>query len=625
MIKFIPEYDTIMSRKEEFRSCEIAFIEAFNSNAEVINKLKLYNKEPIIVYFKPRFYSDCPNFVIIKKDSGVVLVDCPDTEKEFSFIAENHENSHSNCKQNYLTHPFVKLKKIKGNLLGLNIETISTNSKNRTETYKMVNPLVFFENKFYIDDYRSEIIKETSLFDFLDNQYFFKKSQVFTEKHFANFMEFLEPKIRHSDLLRNNVQLDKIQENLAESESSFKKVKGFAGSGKTTIMLLRAISAVKRTEGNVLILCFNKTLVNFLRFRLSQFAGNVDIFNKIEINYYHAFFNSKANIVCKQKETDMFEDISFFDHTSTKFEKYSAIFIDEIQDYKEAWISILQKYFLFEDGEFVVFADEKQTIYDRQKGDDKMPVIPKVKGRWNQLKKSYRLGVVDGIQTQLYDIFIDFQTEFMNKSYETDTRDLNNNELVQNISTIEYHDTYSDLSGIIKFISEEIVNKSILSVTAAILTESNLSTCKICELLDKFEKNYISTTLLVEEIRNIYNFRHNKNIFKNKLTDEQINCVFKNLESTDFVAFKNLDNSKKLHFCVKPDCIMVSTIHSFKGYEAENVFVIIERDDIKPEVIYTAITRTSKNLYIFDISPSKRYKLFFEKYDTRNNYSALEI
>lgn len=61
--------------------------------------------------------------------------------------------------------------------------------------------------------------------------------------------------------------------------------------------------------------------------------------------------------------------MNFFESVRNQLEKYETILIDEIQDYKTSWIRILKEYFLVPNGEFIVFGDEKQNIYDLELGD----------------------------------------------------------------------------------------------------------------------------------------------------------------------------------------------------------------------------------------------------------------
>ncbi len=74
-------------------------------------------------------------------------------------------------------------------------------------------------------------------------------------------------------------------------------------------------------------------------------------------------------------------------------------------------------------------------------------------------------------------------------------------------------------------------------------------------------------------------------------------------------------HEKKRAFTVRNDVLKISTIHSFKGWEAQNIIILIPQnshtsDDTK---IYTAITRTMQNLMV--INASQRYWDFGNKYD----------
>jgi len=71
---------------------------------------------------------------------------------------------------------------------------------------------------------------------------------------------------------------------------------------------------------------------------------------------------------------------------------------------------------------------------------------------------------------------------------------------------------------------------------------------------------------------------------------------------------EKLRQNKKNFFSVTKGCISMSTIHSFKGWEAQNVFVIIDKDFTKNksedgfnELVYTAITRARSNLFIINL------------------------
>ena len=70
-------------------------------------------------------------------------------------------------------------------------------------------------------------------------------------------------------------------------------------------------------------------------------------------------------------------------------------------------------------------------------------------------------------------------------------------------------------------------------------------------------------------------------------------------------TIKNLRNNKKLHFYMNSGTVKLSTIHSFKGWESETIFLIIEKKHTNveatfDEILYTGLTRSRKNLIIIN-------------------------
>jgi superfamily I DNA/RNA helicase len=65
---------------------------------------------------------------------------------------------------------------------------------------------------------------------------------------------------------------------------------------------------------------------------------------------------------------------------------------------------------------------------------------------------------------------------------------------------------------------------------------------------------------------------------------------------------KFIRDNKKMNFYMNSGTVKISTIHSFKGWECENLFLIIEkRISISfDEILYTGITRSRTNLIIIN-------------------------
>ena len=88
-------------------------------------------------------------------------------------------------------------------------------------------------------------------------------------------------------------------------------------------------------------------------------------------------------------------------------------------------------------------------------------------------------------------------------------------------------------------------------------------------------------------------FEEELSSFKSKVFDDSYSIIREN---------------KKLHFWMNSGTIKISTIHSFKGWESEVVFLIIERKyDIDTdynvsfdEILYTGLTRCKKHLILIN-------------------------
>jgi superfamily I DNA/RNA helicase len=80
---------------------------------------------------------------------------------------------------------------------------------------------------------------------------------------------------------------------------------------------------------------------------------------------------------------------------------------------------------------------------------------------------------------------------------------------------------------------------------------------------------------------------------------------------------EELRRLRKNHFYMKTGTIKLSTVHSFKGWEIDTLFLFIqdeegEKEFENAELIYTGLTRARKNLVIFNLG-NKKYDNFFKQ------------
>jgi hypothetical protein len=122
---------------------------------------------------------------------------------------------------------------------------------------------------------------------------------------------------------------------------------GGAGTGKTYIALEFA-KRFNEKNSNVLFLCFNNGLKNFLCNQLS----NMKFIKVMTINEY--IFSLNINILDQENiETEILKQSSFFQN----------IIIDESQDFKNEWWKIVELSLEKQSSNMLIFNDNNQKIY----------------------------------------------------------------------------------------------------------------------------------------------------------------------------------------------------------------------------------------------------------------------
>ena len=117
------------------------------------------------------------------------------------------------------------------------------------------------------------------------------------------------------------------------------------------------------------------------------------------------------------------------------------------------------------------------------------------------------------------------------------------------------------------------------------------------------------------------------NCMTNFETDEQYQKLRKSQNSTSLLQkdLKEIRRAAKTHFTTDTDYIKLSTIHSFKGWESKSVVLIMQPEmqengiydgysvqerENTPALIYTALTRARRNLFIINLGNQKYHSFF---------------
>ena len=561
------------------------------------------------VYLKPEMGGDTPDLVIVRRWKGIVVMNV--FEEDLGNCFYDKEKGFT-CNGVPIASPLSTVVRYCENILTEKSSTLLRNALKEKNGWYAVRPAVWFPDAsreqlgslFITDNEKSKVLIlgaedfGRAILDVLDLR---RSRSSFTDEAYKEFVSQLKTgwhTFRDGD---PSLKLRPEQEPLAVSiEGRRQKINGVAGSGKTQVLASRAVNCQLRTGGDILILTFNVTLVNYIRYRISRIPADF-LWSKFTISNYHRFFVSQARNHHIKMSLTCFENENFFEYESANLPKYSAILIDEVQDYQYPWLKILEKYFLAEKGEFVLFGDTKQNIYRRVLDQDKETHTP-IPGQWN---KSLNTGMRFD-NPRIAFLAMDFQKHFFPEQV-TDNiqnqpelgfaseRDVEYRNLGASVSTEEIS------TECLKLIEDNELNKGktvILSQTYSLLRdlEQQIRASQGRPCMTTFETKEVYDKILEENNGNI-------------------NCEH-------FIdSIKNVRDNKKLHFSMETDQIKVSSIHSYKGWDAENVILIIQPDDsidevgdssfmARPELIYTAITRAKHNLFVLNIG-NNLYDGFF--------------
>lgn len=566
------------------------------------------------VFFQPYLNGDNPDIIILRENSGVMIVEVKDWDLDSYELSPNRNWQLKNINNKFgerqtVKSPIQQVFEYKENLYNLHIDTLLEKRIKNPKFLSIVTCAIYFHNasKNQIDKFLSDgnedkesYIKFLTHFEFLGfdslNQDYFKKiiskrwldkkSFLFDEELYKSFKRYLKPPNHTIEQGKNIIYTDEQQRIIESKAGSQQKIKGVAGSGKTLALAKRAVNAHLRHKGEILILTFNISLRNYIHDRISEVRENFE-WKHFTILHYHHFIKAHNNNVNFIKSDENGE-------TRPEGKSFQTIIIDEVQDYQKEWISNV-KMFLAQNGEFVVYGDEKQNIYQRTL-EEKKPYTS-IGGQWNILKKSFR------VTTDIANLATQFQKTFFTNKYDYDEIIVQRS--LFDTSLIKYH--YLETADI----------PSIMNIYNSIINETGTHDNDIC-----FQSSKVDVLRLIDkDIRDRLHKKTNT-MFETLEVYEKLKADFtKNGETDEKKLKKEIEivrRNKKFNFWMNSGTTKLSTIHSFKGWEIPTLFLIVETESedehefTTDELIYTAITRCRQNLIIINIA-NNRYDDFFRQ------------
>jgi len=610
MAKLFPDINTIKRLHQKPTEGELALLDflakQLNSDFEI--------------YFQPFINGDMPDIVLLKRNGGAVIIEVKDWTLDNYYIDENTDwcLKKNDCR---LKSPLSQVRSYKDNLFNMHIDNLLPKSLKNKYYKAIVNTVVYFHceyehrvNSFILDDFEDSKYKGYQTFvkyiqcwgkdsltqkkmnDFLSLSRLDKPSRLFDDDLYNSFKRYLQPPLHMLEEGKSITYTKEQQELIRSEQRPRRKIKGLAGSGKTFVLAKRAVNAYLRTESTVLILTYNLSLKNYIHDRISDVREKFP-WKNFYITNYHQFIKAEANNYGLEiKSLSPFSDTSFFEPVKDEIRKYKVILIDEIQDYTNEWLKIITKYFLDTDGEYVVFGDEKQNIYNRPLDENREPRTIGIPGKWNKsLNESKRFA------DEIGRLALEYQNELLSKKYSI--------EELQIIS----NPTFAFEQKILKYhnFGIETTAKDIFDKYVNLIKTNNIHPSNICLLSAKIDYLREIDFLIRRELKENTITTFETKEFWGKLKEEVSG------ESQFHKKIDEIRRNKKNHFWMKTGTTKLSSIHSYKGWESHTVFLIIEPEEDENqfesiELIYAGLTRAQLNLFVFNMG-NTFYDDFFNK------------
>jgi hypothetical protein len=334
--------------------------------------------------------------------------------------------------------------------------------------------------------------------------------------------------------------LDQNQEAIARKfDGGHRIVTGPSGSGKTLVLVHKAafLKQYNPAIKNILFVCYNITLVNYIRRLLSDKKvpmGNngVDVFH-----FFELCSKIIGEAVAYENEDSEYYDMVVQEALSklqNQAKKYDAILVDEGQDFSDDMYRVITGLLNKEANNLTIALDENQNLYRRKYSWKDVGV--QAQGRIHKISYVYR-------NTRE---IAEFANKFISgKSPGSENRQSNQSELFPDF--FDFHGSkpelkqFSDYQSIADFISDKIPE----------IIESE--GCPQSEIAILYTMQTINNGTDV----NI------PQLIQQSLESNGILC---NWVSEDYRSKKNYD--------ITTNSVTISTIHSVKGLDYSSVFLV---------------------------------------------------
>lgn len=366
------------------------------------------------------------------------------------------------------------------------------------------------------------------------------------------------------------------QQNLLANTPGKRRAIGAAGSGKTMILVRKAVNAALSGQ-RVLITCYNITMVNYINDMVRRLARHKDrsgqqISHRIFVRHYHRLFPKDGSGELRDKDVEMAMP-------------FDVILIDEGQDFERGWIEKLYELANGEQSHILFVEDDRQNIYGKDTAARRK--VPGIIGRPNILKRSFRINAEVAA----------LANELINKSARqfesTDLEPVHAPTQLQLLAPPKPRWFDGSREEMLAALAKE-VKRLINTPGSGAFADMVILVCTaedgwaVCDQLDRLRLPYICN-------------------FESRADCERIRQLYP--PEQFYRKRDDLRRGRKVAFRMQTGKIKICTIHSFKGWELKHVLVFYnpvsdEKSDNRVPLLYTAMTRTQESLTIFNAEPT---------------------
>ncbi len=564
------------------------------------------------VYVQPHLNGLRPDIVIFCEDAGIGIFEVKDWDLDAYQIVKYEDGGYDWQVRAWDTGkwvprpkdddcPLKQVEKYRKSIFKYEIPILEAKQLINKNVYSIIQPFVYFhkhrtsdvKNRLQLilnshsNVFGSDSLEPNKLRAILARRYLKHGSKFATmmqdiglAARLANALAY--PKHGETDIQNLLKPLNPKQQELLNRKIGNLRIKGAAGSGKTFVLVHKAVNAAKEGK-KVLLVCFNITMANYLRDLVTRLAryygkkdGNLNYHRNIEVGHFHRFFPYP-------------EENTQVDKRNMKA-PVNVLLIDEGQDFQRSWIERLLQV-CTPSYHFVFCEDRRQNIYRTEP-------IP-LSGRPNQLNQSYRISE----QTAKLANFLSTWAEQESKNETvTSVHLFQGNFLVRNVW---FDGTKADAEQALREDIKSLVeDRNTTRPDIAVLVCTVKFGWDVCRILNELKLPYQCTFESEEEYNQL------RQLYGNNLKE------FENKQDA-------LRRGYKAGFWMQGGKIKVSTIHSFKGWELNNILILFSpampQEQDKVALMYTAITRSQENLTIYNCDPELS---FFGKKSILEGYVA---